>query len=83
MQQADGTAKRETIDDRYWNRWMRITAGDADGDGDTDVLLGAAQVPLAIPSEHEQRYSRLVEGKASVLLLRNKTVTAPGPGQGQ
>lgn len=71
VQRPDGTLDRTGIDDRYWNRWMRISAGDADGDGDTDLLLGAAQVPMAIPSEHLARYGQLLNGKPSVLLLRN------------
>lgn len=74
MQRADGTVERAGIGDRYWNRWMRIATGDADGDGDTDVLLGAAQVPMAIPTEHMARYKKLLQDKASVLLLRNLTV---------
>ena len=74
MQRADGTVERASIEDRYWNRWMRIATGDADGDGDMDILLGAAQVPMAIPAEHMARYEKLLQGKASVMLLRNLTV---------
>ncbi len=73
LQRADGTVERSGIEDRYWNRWMRISAGDADRDGDIDLLLGAAQVPMAIPSEHTAHYEGLLQGKASVLLLRNRT----------
>ncbi|MBI4660227.1 MAG: hypothetical protein HY735_15420, partial [Verrucomicrobia bacterium] len=43
-------------------------------DGDTDLLLGAAQVPMAIPSEQLAHYDQLVRDKASVLLLRNRTM---------
>jgi hypothetical protein len=71
LRRDDGSVERTGLDDSYWNRWMRIAAGDADGDGDTDILLGAAQVPMAIPAEHMTRYQESLRGKASLLLLRN------------
>lgn len=74
MQQLDGTVERAGIADQHWNRWMRIAGGDADGDGDLDLLLGAAEVPLAIPPGHEVRYQRLVEQQPSAVLLRNRTL---------
>jgi hypothetical protein len=34
-------------------------------------------VPMGIPAEHAARYEQLLQGKASLLLLRNRTRT-PG-----
>ncbi len=72
MHKADGTVERFGIDDRYWNRWLRVTTGDAEGDGRTDLLLGAAETPVAIPLEQMARYRALLQNKPSVLLLRNR-----------
>jgi hypothetical protein len=74
MQQPEGTVQRAGLDYQYWNRWMRIAVGDADGDDDLDLLLGAAEVPLAIPPGHEVRYQQLVQQQASAVLLRNRTI---------
>jgi hypothetical protein len=71
LQKPDGSVERSTIDDRFWNRWMRIAAGDADGDGDIDIVLGAAEVQMGIPSEATNRFTELIQNKAHALLLRN------------
>jgi hypothetical protein len=50
-------------------RWMTMDAGDADGDGDDDIILGSMILPSA-------RRDTVTPKTTSLLLLKNKTLPA-------
>jgi hypothetical protein len=51
-------------------RWLVMTAGDVDGDGDEDLVLGAAnRTPYGVPKELSARWEK--EGP-SILILKNR-----------
>ncbi len=58
-----------TFPDCERGRWLTMDVGDLDGDGDADIVLGAAyKTPFAAPEALRQRWER--EGP-SLLILRN------------
>ncbi len=58
-----------TFPDCERGRWVTIDAGDLDGDGDIDIVLGAAfKTPFPAPDALKQRWEK--EGP-SLLILRN------------
>jgi hypothetical protein len=60
-----------TFPDCERGRWLTMNAGDLDGDGDVDLVLGAAyKTPFRAPDALKQRWEK--EGP-SLLILRNTT----------
>lgn len=57
--------------DAPWGRWLSVDAGDWDGDGRLDLLLGGASLTAGIPSRHLPRHRAAIRKAPRTLLLRN------------
>ena len=53
-------------------RWLTMDAGDFDRDGDIDIALGGAYVPLGLPLSQQTKLIRMMESGPTLLLLENK-----------
>ncbi|MCA9509330.1 MAG: VCBS repeat-containing protein [Myxococcales bacterium] len=77
---AEGGAERYLLAPRSlrgeaWNRWMRVAAGDLDGDGRVELFLGAGNVPggglhPSRPRQWEHYRERLARAPAVLVLDR-------------
>ena len=56
----------------YDGRWLRIHSGDLDGDGDKDIVLGAAHIPVGMSSEQQKLFEVWNTHSSPLLYLENR-----------
>lgn len=62
----------KTIATPRTDRWMTIGAGDFDGDGDKDIILGGGYVPAGLAIDNQPLMKEMAEKGRPLLVLRNR-----------
>lgn len=70
--------KPHTLEEGGWGHWLTMDAGDMDGDGRTDILLGSANLPLGgAPASFRKDWSE--RGLQGLVLLNRMGTGRPKP----
>jgi hypothetical protein len=51
---------------------MTLDIGDYDQDGDSDIVLGGAYLPLGMVVDYQDKYKQLVKEGKALLVFENK-----------
>lgn len=66
--------KPEIYPDVSEGRWLTMDAGDLDGDGDADIVLGAGYVPAGLSVDNRDLLDEQMAEGPSLLFLENNTI---------
>ncbi|HCW08608.1 MAG TPA: VCBS repeat-containing protein, partial [Cytophagales bacterium] len=66
---GNNTYNRYTFNGFADGRWLTMNAGDMDGDGDKDIILGSALIPVgSVPVSYIERWQ---SKPLSIMVLEN------------
>jgi FG-GAP-like repeat len=69
---GDNTYNRFSFPEAKDGRWMTMDAGDMDGDGDTDIILGSASFSFGeVPQQYKDNWNKKA---VSVVILENTLI---------
>lgn len=70
---GDGGYAAKTIDSPRTDRWLVMDAGDFDGDGDKDIVLGGAFMEMGLAVDNQELMEQMSKQATTLLVLENKT----------